>query len=74
MSGKEYVYREQHERVVAAYQKALQDLNAAQVLINHLKGGPLSVSTVEVGGALEPKKSIGVVQCPRCKQWMEIEA
>jgi hypothetical protein len=65
---------EAHERVVMAYQKALQELVQARHTIDLLSKGPLETTcTISSAPSMEPKMVIGAVQCPKCGQMMLVE-
>ena len=70
--------QEAHERIVALYHKALHDLNQAEATISRLTKTPLGSSAVacaklDVPGHGKQPIIIGIVQCPRCGQHMEVE-
>lgn len=67
------VSREAHARVVAENQRLLGDLAQARETIRRLQlQRAQSIHTSEIE-PLEPKSVIGIVKCPRCGQYMEVE-
>jgi hypothetical protein len=65
---------EAHDRLWTDYQRVLAELAQAKHTISALVKGPLETTAVISPDPLEPKKAIGIVQCPKCGQMMEVEA
>lgn len=65
-----------HERLWEKYQKLTNELMEANQTIARLtvgKGLEAVAATGPNGNPIGPKMVIGVVQCPRCGQYMEVE-
>lgn len=69
MLKRDKVSREAHARLWSQYQQALNDLAQAKATIARLQ----LQRVVNVLDPLEPKTVIGIVKCPKCGQYMEVE-